>query len=82
MSATAECPTLEIVKSGRRSIVEPFEEGRVLAQSDPREIDPLDDPNEVDFDDERDEDQLPLDVIEAVEAGVLLDDPERAGPTE
>lgn len=32
--------------------------------------------NEVDFDDEREEDQLPLDVIEAFEAGVLLDDPE------
>jgi hypothetical protein len=32
--------------------------------------------NEVDFDDERDDDQLPLDAVEAYEAGVLLDDPE------
>lgn len=32
--------------------------------------------NEIDFDDEREEDQLPLDVIEAAETGVLLDDPE------
>ncbi|MGO8876387.1 MAG: hypothetical protein ACLQNG_11575 [Acidimicrobiales bacterium] len=35
--------------------------------------------SEVDFDDEQDEDQLPLDVVEAIEAGVLLDDPERVG---
>jgi len=33
--------------------------------------------SEVDFDDERDADQLPLDEVEASEAGVLLDDPER-----
>jgi hypothetical protein len=32
--------------------------------------------NEIDFDDERDDDQLPLDAVEAREAGVLLDDPE------
>jgi hypothetical protein len=36
------------------------------------------DPNEIDFDDEREEDQLPLDVVEATELGVLLDDPELA----
>lgn len=54
----------------------PFEEGRVLVQTDPEEFEPLNDPNEVDFDDERDDDQLPLDVLEAAEAGVLLDDPE------
>jgi hypothetical protein len=35
--------------------------------------------SEVDFDDEQDEDQLPLDQVEAIEAGVLLDDPERLG---
>ena len=44
-------------------------------------IEPVDDeptygPNEIDFDDDREEDQLPLDVVEADEAGVLLDDPE------
>ena len=33
--------------------------------------------SEVDFDDEQEEDQRPLDVVEAIEAGVLLDDPER-----
>jgi hypothetical protein len=32
--------------------------------------------SEVDFDDEQEEDQLPLDEVEAIEAGVLLDDPE------
>jgi len=32
--------------------------------------------SEIDFDDEQEEDQLPIDVIEAFEAGVLLDDPE------
>lgn len=32
--------------------------------------------SEIDFDDETDSDQLPLDVIEARERGVLLDDPE------
>ncbi|MFZ0172668.1 MAG: hypothetical protein WAL04_13375 [Acidimicrobiales bacterium] len=33
--------------------------------------------SEVDFDDEQEEDQLPLDMVEAIEAGVLLDDPEK-----
>ena len=33
--------------------------------------------SEVDFDDEQEEDQLPLDLVEAIEVGVLLDDPER-----
>jgi hypothetical protein len=32
--------------------------------------------SEVDFDDEAEDDQLPLDVVEAAESGVLLDDPE------
>ena len=41
---------------------------------DAAEIAPLD--SEIDFDDEQDEDQLPLDETEAAEAGVLLDDPE------
>ena len=34
--------------------------------------------SEIDYDDEQEEDQLPLDVVEAIEAGVLLDDPETA----
>ncbi|MGA3354178.1 MAG: hypothetical protein ABSD85_13490 [Acidimicrobiales bacterium] len=32
--------------------------------------------SEIDYDDEQDDDQAPLDVVEAIEAGVLLDDPE------
>jgi len=36
---------------------------------------PLD--SEIDFDDEADDDQLPLDQVEAVELGVNLDDPEQ-----
>jgi hypothetical protein len=32
--------------------------------------------SEIDYDDEQEEDQLPLDVVEAIEAGVMLDDPE------
>jgi hypothetical protein len=34
------------------------------------------DASEIDFDDELDDDQLPLDEVEAREAGVLLDDPD------
>jgi hypothetical protein len=32
--------------------------------------------SEIDFDDDTDDDQLPLDEVEAEEVGVLLDDPE------
>lgn len=32
--------------------------------------------SEIDFDDERDDDQLPLDQVEAIEIGAMLDDPE------
>lgn len=32
--------------------------------------------SEIDFDDEQEEDQVPIDETEAAEAGVLLDDPE------
>ena len=35
--------------------------------------------SEIDFDDEQDDDQMTLDVVEAMEAGVMLDDPETAG---
>ena len=34
--------------------------------------------SEIDYDDEQEEDQSPLDVVEATEVGVLLDDPEAA----
>ncbi len=45
-----------------------------LEPIDEAEIAPLD--SEIDFDDEQEEDQVPLDETEAAEAGVLLDDPE------
>jgi hypothetical protein len=45
-----------------------------LDPEDAAEVAPLD--SEVDFDDEQEEDQVPLDEKEASEAGVLLDDPE------
>ena len=51
-----------------------IEEPDPLDPEDAAEIAPLD--NEVDFDDEQEEDQVPLDETEAAEAGVLLDDPE------
>jgi hypothetical protein len=38
--------------------------------------------SEIDYDDEQDEDQTPLDVVEAIEAGVLLDDPETVSDDE
>ena len=51
-----------------------IEEPDPLDPEDAAEVAPLD--SEIDFDDEQDEDQLPLDATEAAEAGVLLDDPE------
>jgi len=51
-----------------------IEEPEPLDPEDAAEIAPLD--SEIDFDDEQEEDQLPLDTVEAAEAGVLLDDPE------
>ena len=38
--------------------------------------------SEIDFDDERDDDQLPIDEVEAIEAGALLDDPEKLSEDE
>ncbi len=56
-----------------------------VAQPEPydrhRPEDPLRD-SEVDFDDELDDDQLPLDQVEAIELGVNLDDPEQLSDTE
>ena len=51
-----------------------------LQKEDAAEAPSLD--SEVDFDDERDDDQLPLDVVEAREVGALLDDPELLDPDE
>jgi hypothetical protein len=56
------------------------EEPDPLDPEDAAEIAPLD--SEVDFDDEQEEDQVPLDQTEAAEAGVLLDDPERLSDEE
>jgi hypothetical protein len=50
------------------------EDPEPLEPEDVAEIAPLD--SEVDFDDEQEEDQLPIDETEAAELGVLLDDPE------
>jgi len=50
------------------------EEPEPLDPEDAAEVAPLD--SEIDFDDEQEEDQAPLDVTEASELGVLLDDPE------
>ncbi len=51
-----------------------MEDPEPLEPDDAADLAPLD--NEVDFDDEQEEDQSPLDETEAAEAGVLLDDPE------
>jgi hypothetical protein len=51
-----------------------IEDPEPLDPEDAAEIAPLD--SEIDFDDEQEEDQLPLDAVEAAELGVLLDDPE------
>lgn len=40
------------------------------------------DDSEIDFDDELDDDQLPIDVVEARAAGVLLDDPKKLDPAD
>jgi hypothetical protein len=50
-----------------------FEEYELRDRHDPSDA-PLD--SEIDFDDEADDDQLPLDQLEAIELGVNLDDPE------
>lgn len=54
-----------------------FDDG--IPQYEPYDLHDPDDPvldSEVDFDDEADEDQLPLDLVEAMELGANLDDPE------
>ena len=50
------------------------EDPEPLDPEDAADIAPLD--SEIDFDDEQEDDQLPLDVVEGAELGVLLDDPE------
>ena len=46
-----------------------------LDPEDAAEVAPRD--SEIDFDDEREDDQETLDAVEAAEVGALLDDPER-----
>jgi hypothetical protein len=53
-----------------------FERADPLDHEDASEVGPRD--SEIDFDDETDDDQLPLDEVEAREAGVWLDDPEQS----
>jgi hypothetical protein len=55
----------------RRHIIPEREEPEPLVPEDVAEVAPRD--SEIDFDDERDDDQLPLDTVEAAELGVLLD---------
>jgi hypothetical protein len=69
-----------LVGEERKEMTTPSDEIPMVEEPDPldpedaAEIAPLD--SEIDFDDEQEEDQLPLDESEAAEAGVLLDDPE------
>ncbi|MCU1492585.1 MAG: hypothetical protein JWO62_349 [Acidimicrobiaceae bacterium] len=51
-----------------------IEHEEALDPEDAADVAPRD--SEVDFDDDRDDDQVPLDEVEAIEAGALLDDPE------
>jgi hypothetical protein len=60
--------------SPRKTELPEVETTEPLAPEDAAEISSRD--SEVDFDDETEDDQAPLDVVEAIEAGVLLDDPE------
>jgi hypothetical protein len=57
-----------------RDEIPEVEDPEPLEPEDAANVAPLE--SEVDFDDEQEEDQAPLDEEEASEAGVLLDDPE------
>lgn len=63
-----------------------YEDGPVMERPDPYEspdvADAASSDSEVDFDDETDDDQAPLDVVEAIETGTLLDDPEILSDTD
>ncbi len=63
-----------------------YEDGPVAERPEPFESEGLaDEPSadsEVDFDDETSDDQSPLDVVEAIETGTLLDDPEALSDTD
>jgi hypothetical protein len=58
----------------RKNETPEVEDPEPLDPEDAAEVAPLD--SEIDFDDEQEEDQLPIDETEAAELGVLLDDPE------
>jgi hypothetical protein len=60
--------------SPRKTELPEFEAAEPLESEDAADAPSRD--SEVDFDDETEEDQSPLDVVEAIEAGVLFDDPE------
>jgi len=57
-----------------------IEEPEPLLPEDAAEVASRD--SEIDFDDETEDDQLPLDTREAREVGALLDDPERLSDEE
>jgi len=61
-------------------VADAYDDVPIIEREDPLEPDDAADvvslDSEVDFDDDTDDDQLPLDEVEAIEAGVLLDDPE------
>jgi hypothetical protein len=67
-------------------MTDPNESIPILEETEPLEredaADVASSDNEIDFDDDRDDDQLPLDAVEAIEAGVLLDDPEELSDEE
>jgi hypothetical protein len=60
--------------SPRRTELPEFETTDPLEPEDAADVPSRD--SEIDFDDDLGDDQLPLDVVEAAEVGVLLDDPE------
>jgi hypothetical protein len=63
-----------------------YEDGPVSERPDPFESEgEADEPSadsEIDFDDDTSDDQSPLDVVEAIESGTLLDDPEILSDTD
>jgi len=52
-----------------------IEQPEPLEPEDAADVAPRD--SEIDFDDDTDDDQVPIDELEAQELGALLDDPER-----
>jgi len=62
-----------VVKKAMNQFDDEVAQYEPLDRHDPEDA-PFD--SEIDFDDETDDDQLPLDEVEAIELGVNFDDPE------